>query len=150
MADEGRGRVQNPGSLVDVIHGRSPALLPSSLSFFPYARVTFQVSWDCLPACLFRPPAPISLSLLHPPRARPPGPFQSISNLKFYETKLKLTSHLEAAGAGHGMGTQRPSASPHSRSFLPFSFLSPSLIQSSLSNICMQGSECWKLLQLIR
>ena len=97
---------------MDVIHGRSPALLPSSLSFFPYARVTFQVSWDCLPACLFRPPAPISLSLLHPPRARPPGPFQSISNLKFYETKLKLTSHLEAAGTGHGMGTQRPSASP--------------------------------------
>ena len=69
-------------------------LFPSSLSFFPYARVTFQVSWDCLPF-----PSPVRPSTCSPLLvARPPGPFQSISNLKFYETKLKLTSHLGDRG----------------------------------------------------
>ena len=70
--------------------------LPSSLSFFPYARVTFQVSWDCLSRRQsIHPPDSLPPSL---PLPYPPGPFQSISNLKFYETKLKLTSHLGDRG----------------------------------------------------
>ena len=85
---------------------------PSLLSvFLPLCKSDFP-SLVGLPACLPFPSTCPHLPLPPPSSMRPPGPFQSISNLKFYETKLKLTSHLEAVGTGRGMGTQRPSASP--------------------------------------
>ena len=91
--------------------------LPLCKSDFPKSRGTaaFSPSSTCLPS---------SLSPLPEPPARPPGPFQSISNLKFYETKLKLTSHLERRTPLRTV--MGPKDLPHRSSLDPF--LSPSLI----------------------
>ena len=76
----------------------SAFLFPSFLSvFFPLCKSDFP-SLVGLPAFSVASPSVHLLPPARRPPARPPGPFQSISNLKFYETKLKLTSHLGDRG----------------------------------------------------